>query len=81
MGKYIIVYQGCSSYYNSYTGQRICNKAIHNYEVEASSKEDAYNKFLEYANKEKRDFERSRDLENPYASFTILNIINLKEEY
>ena len=80
MSKYIIVYQGCSSHYNSYTGQRISNKAIHNYEVEASSKEDAYNKFLEHANEEKRDFERSRDLEYPYASFAILNIIDLKAE-
>lgn len=78
MNKYIIVYMGRSSFYNDYTSETVEDKELCNYEVEALSKEEAYNKFKEYAEKEKEEAKSNRYYKNFRRSFTILNIIDLK---
>ena len=78
MNKYIIVYEYYSSFYNEYTSSDVEHKGLTNYEVEASSKKEAYDKFKKYAQEEKREAESDSRYKHLYKCFTILNIIDLE---
>jgi len=78
--KYIIVYQIYTSFYNEWNSSTVSNKALDNYEVEASSRKEAYEKFKEYADKEEREARMNRDYKHLYYHFTILNIIDLEDK-
>lgn len=79
MNKYIIVYEGYSSFYNNYTNSTVTNTGLNNYELEASSKKEAYEKFQEYANKKQEEARHNSYYKNLYKCFTVLNIIELKD--
>jgi len=80
MNKYIIVYEGYSSFYNEYSGSTVTNTGLNNYELEASSKKEAYEKFQEYAKKKQEEARHNSYYRNLQKYFTILNIIELKDE-
>ena len=74
--KYIIVYESYTSFYNGYN--TVEHKGLDNYEVEASSKKEAYEKFKEYANEERRKATLNTNYTHLFKDFTILNIIDLE---
>lgn len=78
MIKYIIVYESYTSFYNEYTSSDVKHKGLSNYEVEASSKKEAYDKFKEYTKEEKRKAALNTNHKHLYKEFTILNIIDLE---
>ncbi len=79
MKKYIIVYECYTSYYNEYTSSDVEHKGLSNYEVEASSKKEAYDKFKDYTKEEERKAKLNTNHKHLYKSFTILNIICLED--
>lgn len=78
MIKYIIVYESYTSFYNDYNSSTVEHKGLDNYEVEASSKKEAYEKFKEYTKEEERKAKLNTNHKHLYKCFTILNIIDLE---
>ena len=80
MKKYIFVYKIYFSYYNLCSGEEKINEQTYNFEIDAFSKKEAYDKFKEYAKDEVEKIRQGRYQVDHKKEFVILNIICLESE-